>query len=160
MPSGATYAIAVREAVGPELGAAATRLRRPTATSSGSATRSAPRRPPGAAEPVAAILSDGPESGAYYEHERLGRELSMPVVTPSHLAPARGRLYVQIGRDRLHLDVIYRRLDEDRFTDAGGSLTPLGELLVAGARVRRLRWSTRSAPGSPAASSPTPTSRT
>jgi uncharacterized circularly permuted ATP-grasp superfamily protein len=140
MPSGATYAIAVREAVGPELAPEdAARLRRPDGyvAKLGEAIRTA--APAGRTEPLAAILSDGPESGAYYEHERLGRELSLPVVTPSQLSQARGRLHAQIGRERIQLDVIYRRLDEDRLTDAGGSLTPLGELLAPALRSGRLR---------------------
>jgi uncharacterized circularly permuted ATP-grasp superfamily protein len=140
MPSGATYAIAVREAVGPELGpAAATGLRKPDGYVArlGEAIRAA--APAGRSEPIAAILSDGPESGAYYEHERLGRELSLPVVTPSQLSQARGRLHAQVGRDRLQLDVVYRRLDEDRLTDPDGALTPLGELLAPALESGRLR---------------------
>ncbi|HTR75770.1 MAG TPA: circularly permuted type 2 ATP-grasp protein [Solirubrobacterales bacterium] len=141
MPSGATYAIAVREAVGPELGADATaRLRRPDGYVErlGEAIRAAAPAAH-AAEPVAAILSDGPESGAYYEHERLGRELSLPVVTPSQLSQARGRLHARIGRERVQLDVVYRRLDEDRLTDTGGALTELGRLLAPALESGRLR---------------------
>jgi uncharacterized circularly permuted ATP-grasp superfamily protein len=141
MPSGATYAIAVREAVGPEFGEEATaRLRSPDGYVArlGEAIRAAAPAAH-AAEPVAAILSDGPESGAYYEHERLGRELALPVVTPAQLSQARGRLHAQVGRERLQLDVVYRRLDEDRLTDKGGSLTPLGALLAPALESGRLR---------------------
>jgi uncharacterized circularly permuted ATP-grasp superfamily protein len=140
MPSGATYAIAVREAVGPALPASSQEtLRSPDGyvAKLGEAIRAA--APAGRSEPLAAILSDGPESGAYYEHERLGRELSLPVVTPSQLSQARGRLHAQVGRERIQLDVIYRRLDEDRLTDAGGSLTPLGALLAPALESGRLR---------------------
>jgi uncharacterized circularly permuted ATP-grasp superfamily protein len=141
MPSGATYAIAVREAVGPELGGATSSgLRRPDGYVErlGAAIRAAAPSQH-ADEPVAAILSDGPESGAYYEHERLGRELSLPIVTPSQLSQARGRLHAQVGRERLQLDVVYRRLDEDRLTDRGGSLTALGALLAPALEAGRLR---------------------
>lgn len=141
MPSGATYAIAVREAVGPELGAAATAgLRRPDGYVArlGEAIRAAAPSQH-AAEPAAAILSDGPESGAYYEHERLARELSLPIVTPSQLTSTRGRLHAQIGRRQVQLDVVYRRLDEDRLTDRGGALTELGKLLAPALRSGRLR---------------------
>jgi uncharacterized circularly permuted ATP-grasp superfamily protein len=140
MPSGATYAIAVREAVGPALPASSQEtLRSPDGyvAKLGEAIRAA--APAGRSEPLAAILSDGPESGAYYEHQRLGRELSLPVVTPSQLTQARGRLHAQVGRERIQLDVIYRRLDEDRLTDAGGSLTPLGALLAPALESGRLR---------------------
>ncbi|MFT3863568.1 MAG: circularly permuted type 2 ATP-grasp protein [Solirubrobacterales bacterium] len=141
MPSGATYAIAVREAVGPELDAgAAARPRDPSGYVARLGEAIAAAAPAAhAAEPVAAILSDGPESGAYYEHERLGRELALPVVTPAQLSQARGRLHAQIGRERLQLDVVYRRLDEDRLSDRGGALTPLGELLLPALESGRLR---------------------
>src|SRR5204863_278266 len=141
MPSGATYAIAVREAVGPEFGPEATAgLRHPDGYVErlGEAIRAAAPSQH-ATEPVAAILSDGPESGAYYEHERLGRELSLPVVTPAHLSCTRGRLHAQIGRRQIQLDVIYRRLDEDRLTDRGGALTELGKLLAPALQSGRLR---------------------
>jgi uncharacterized circularly permuted ATP-grasp superfamily protein len=141
MPSGATYAIAVREAVGPELGSAAAKnVRQPDGYVErlGEAIRAAAPSQH-AAEPVAAILSDGAESGAYYEHERLGRELSLPIVTPAQLSQARGRLHARVGRERLQLDVVYRRLDEDRLTDRGGALTPLGALLAPALESGRLR---------------------
>jgi uncharacterized circularly permuted ATP-grasp superfamily protein len=141
MPSGATYALAVREAVGPELGTAAARgVRAPDGYVErlGEAIRAAaPSRP--AAESVAAILSDGPASGAYYEHQRLARELALPIVTPDQLSQDRGRLYARIGRERVQLDVVYRRLDEDRLTAADGALTPLGALLAPALESGRLR---------------------
>src|ERR1700742_240904 len=140
MPSGATYAIAVNEAVGPALPAPSPEtLRSPDGfvAKLGEAIRAA--APAGRSEPTAAILSDGPESGAYYEHERIGRELSLPVVTPSQLSQQRGRLHAQVAGKRIQLDVIYRRLDEDRLTDDGGALTPLGRLLAPALESGRLR---------------------
>ncbi|HXF30411.1 MAG TPA: circularly permuted type 2 ATP-grasp protein [Solirubrobacterales bacterium] len=141
MPSGAAYAIAVREVVGPEFGPEATAgLRRPDGYVArlGEAIRAAAPSQH-AAEPAAAILSDGPESGAYYEHERLARELGLPVVTPGRLSCTRGRLHAQIGRKQVQIDVIYRRLDEDRLSDRGGALTELGKLLAPALRSGRLR---------------------
>lgn len=141
MPSGAAYAIAVREAVAPELGPAATKGLRPLdgyVKRLGEAIRAAAPAAH-AAEPVAAILSDGPGSGTYYEQERLGRELALPIVTPAQLTQARGRLHAHLGRERLQLDVVYRRLDEDRLTDRGGALTPLGTLLAPALESGRLR---------------------
>jgi uncharacterized circularly permuted ATP-grasp superfamily protein len=140
MPSGATYALAVREAVGPELGSAAAKdVRQPDGYVErlGEAIRAAAPSQR-AAEPTAAILSDGPASGAYYEHERLARELALPIVTPDQLSQERGRLHARIGRERVQLDVLYRRLDEDRLTSADGSLTPLGALLAPALESGRL----------------------
>lgn len=138
MPSGATYALAVREAVAPELGLAT----EPASLGGhvellGAAIRAA--APDGGADPSAAILSDGPDSGAWYEHRRLGRELGLPVVLPRQLERRRGRLYFRRGRDRTQLDVVYRRLDEDRLSAADGGLTALGELLLPALESGRLR---------------------
>ncbi len=138
MPSGASYAAAVREAVEPALGVAA----RPSSLDSyvgtlGAAIRAA--APDDRSDPAAAIVSDGPGSGAWYEHRRLGRELGIPVVLPGDLELERGRLFARRGRERRQLDVLYRRLDEDRLSAPDGSLTGLGELLMPALKSGRLR---------------------
>ncbi|HET9185730.1 MAG TPA: circularly permuted type 2 ATP-grasp protein, partial [Solirubrobacterales bacterium] len=138
MPSGAAYAIGVREAVEPELGAP--HSPRPLAgylEAFGAALRAA--APPGREEPAAAILSEGPESSAWYEHLRIGRTLGFPIVTVDQLEVARGRLFARSSRRRMQVDVLYRRLDEDRLTGADGSPTRLGELLLPALRSGRLR---------------------
>jgi len=138
MPSGACYALAVREVVAPEI---PTALLPRVLESYLEALREAlvGAAPEGRSEPLVAILSDGPENGAWYEHERFGRELGLPVVTPDQLEVSRGRLFVRHGRERRQLDVIYRRLDEDRLCDPQGNLTDLGELLLPALRSGRLR---------------------
>ena len=138
MPSGASYAIGVREAVEPALGVPL----RPWPLDGyvgllGEAIRAA--APDGRADPAAAILSDGPASGAWYEHRRLGRELGIPVFTPAQLEQARGRLFARAGGERRQLDVVYRRLYEDRLSAADGSPTGLGELLLPELESGRLR---------------------
>ncbi|HSS32849.1 MAG TPA: circularly permuted type 2 ATP-grasp protein [Solirubrobacterales bacterium] len=138
MPSGATYSLAVREAVAPELDVAV----EPAPLDDyvpllGAAIRAA--APDGGSDPSAAIVSDGPASGAWYEHRRLGRELGLPVVVPRQLEQHKGRLYYRRGRDRTQLDVLYRRLDEDRLSAADGGLTALGELLLGPLQSGRLR---------------------
>ena len=138
MPSGATYAFAVREAVAPEIDAAA----RPRAIDGYTETLGAAiaaAAPAGVAEPAAAILSDGAESGTYYEHRRFGRELDLPVLTPRQLELSRGRIYRRRGRRRERIDVLYRRLDEDRLSTPDGDLTGLGELLLPALESGRLR---------------------
>ena len=138
MPSGATYALAVREIVAPEI---AVPLRpRPLGgylEKLGEAIRGA--APPGRDEPVAVVLSDGPENSAWYEHERIALALEMPIVTPRQLEASRGRLFARISGDRRQVDVVYRRSDADRLTEPGGRLTELGELLVPALRSGRLR---------------------
>lgn len=138
MPSGAGYAIAVREVVAPEIAAA---LQPRPLEDYLEKMRSAlfAAAPEGRAEPTVAILSDGPENGAWYEHDRFGRELGLLVVTPDQLEVSRGRLFARHGRGRDQLDLIYRRLDEDRLCDPHGNLSELGELLLPALRSGRLR---------------------
>lgn len=138
MPSGATYALAVREIITSEI-AAPTRPRplEGYLEKLGEAIRGA--APPGRDEPVAAVLSDGPENSAWYEHERVGKALGMPTVRPGQLETSRGRLFARISGGRRQLDVIYRRSDESRLSQPGGRLTELGELLLPALRSGRLR---------------------
>ncbi|HEY5942098.1 MAG TPA: circularly permuted type 2 ATP-grasp protein [Solirubrobacterales bacterium] len=138
MPSGAAYAIAVREAVAPEIEVP---FQPRSIDGYGRLLRSALRAaaPAGRDEPTVAILSDGPASGAWYEQQRFGRELGMPVVTLDQLETSRGRLFARLGREREQVDVIYRRLDDDRLSEPDGSPTGLGELLLPALRSGRLR---------------------
>ena len=139
MPSGAAYALAVRECVAAEVGGETW----PRDLDEGylEAMRAAilAAAPDGRGEPSAVILSDGPENGAWYEHERFGRELGLAVVTPEQLEVSRGRLFARRGRGREQVDAIYRRLDEDRLCGSDGAPTPLGELLLPALRSGRLR---------------------
>jgi uncharacterized circularly permuted ATP-grasp superfamily protein len=140
MPSGATYALAVREAVTPEIEAETVPLPLGDYVAAlGEAIRAA--APEGrSAEASAAILSDGPESGAWYEHQRLARELEIPIVQPRQLETERGRLYARsTARERTRIDVLYRRTDEDRLSTPEGELTGLGELLLPALESGRLR---------------------
>lgn len=138
MPSGACYSFAVREVVAPEIptGLLPRPLDEYLEKMRAALVAAAPE---GRDEPTVAILSDGPENGAWYEHERYGRELGLPVVAPGQLEVSRGRLFARHGREREQIDVIYRRLDEDRLCDPQGHLTDLGELLLPALRSGRLR---------------------
>ncbi|HET7591188.1 MAG TPA: circularly permuted type 2 ATP-grasp protein [Solirubrobacterales bacterium] len=139
MPSGAAYALAVREVLAAELEAPL----RPRGQGDylqrlGAALRAT--APEGREEPVVAILSDGPQNGAWYEHERIGRELGLPIVTPDQLELSRERIFARLSRARrVQVDVIYRRQDADRLTKEDGELTALGELLLPALRSGRLR---------------------
>lgn len=138
MPSGAAYALAVREVIEPEIDVPF-RPREIDGYGDLLATAIRTAAPAGREEPSAAILSDGPESGAWYEQQRFGRELGMQVVTLDQLETSRGRLFARRGREREQVDVIYRRLDEDRLSQPDGSLTALGELLLPALRSGRMR---------------------
>jgi len=138
MPSGACYAIGVREVVAPELDGVVS----PSGLDGyleelGQAIRDA--APAGRDEPCAVVLSDGPENGAWYEHERIARELGLPLVSPDQLETSRGRLFARISRERRQVDVVYRRLEADRITEPDGRPTELGELLLPALRSGRMR---------------------
>jgi uncharacterized circularly permuted ATP-grasp superfamily protein len=137
MPSGAAYATALREAVAPALiPSGAPRPLGGFAQALSPALRAA--APEGVDEPGLAIVSDGPGSGAWFEHFRLGRALGAPVVLPEELETDRGRLFARDGRSRRRIDAIYRRLDKDRLSSGGGGATPLGELLLPALESGRL----------------------
>ena len=154
MPSGACYALAVREIVAPRARGRRPAARRSAATwrSCGEAIRAA--APHGRDEPVAVILSDGPENGAWYEHERVGRDLGLPIVTPDQLEARRGRLFARVERDA---PAGRRDLPPPRHRPphrADGSLTAARRAAAAGAaRGPRCAASTPSAPASPTTSS-------
>ncbi|HZO06308.1 MAG TPA: circularly permuted type 2 ATP-grasp protein [Solirubrobacterales bacterium] len=139
MPSGATYAIAVREAVAPEIETATKPLPLDDYVATlGEAIRAA--APAGREEANAALLSDGPESGAWYEHKRLSRELGIAIVQPRQLETERGRLYARSSaRKRTQVDVLYRRTDEDRLSTPEGEPTALGAVLLPALESGRLR---------------------
>jgi carboxylate-amine ligase len=139
MPSGATYAFAVREIVAAAVECPlGPRGQGDYLSQLGAALRSV--APAGRDEPVVAILSDGPENGAWYEHERIGRELGLAIVRPDQLELSRERIFARLSRERrLQIDVIYRRQDADRLTGPDGGLTELGKLLLPALRSGRLR---------------------
>jgi uncharacterized circularly permuted ATP-grasp superfamily protein len=85
---------------------------------------------PGVDEPQTVILTQGPSAAAWWEHERLARELCAPLVRLADLEQRDGRLVAWLdGRPRA-VDVVYVRTEEDRVRGADGSPTELGEALL------------------------------
>jgi uncharacterized circularly permuted ATP-grasp superfamily protein len=131
MPSGLAYAVAARETLrgvlpvdppGSDLTVAYDELAQGLRDAA----------PPGIDEPRVVLLCEGPSAVAWWEHERLSRELCAPTVTLDDLELRDGRVVAWIdGRPR-GVDVIYQRTEEDRF---GG--TPL-ELLLGPCREGKL----------------------
>jgi uncharacterized circularly permuted ATP-grasp superfamily protein len=153
MPSGAAYAFALREVVPAALDAEVEPL--PIgdyATALGAALRAAAggdcavepaiggSTAQSAAEgPAIAVLSSGEESSAWFEHRRLAEALGVPALTPAELTTEDGRLYARRDGGRQPVDVLYRRLDEERLSDREGRPTELGELLLPALESGRLR---------------------
>jgi carboxylate-amine ligase len=86
-----------------------------------------------------ALLSEGPDSVAWSEHQLLSEQLGIAVITPRDLSTARGRLHARSGPRRLRVDVLYRRVDGERLTLPNGAPNELGELLLPALRAGRLR---------------------
>jgi uncharacterized circularly permuted ATP-grasp superfamily protein len=129
MPSGLAYAVAARDALRgllpveppqPDLSFAFGEL--------ALALRDA--APAGVDEPRAVLLSEGPSAPAWWEHERLARELCAAAVGLGDLEHRDGRVVAWIdGRPRA-VDVVYLRTDEDRFREEDGTPTAIGEALL------------------------------
>jgi uncharacterized circularly permuted ATP-grasp superfamily protein len=138
MPSGVAYAIAARDALADVLPVEA-----PSSTGVaaafgilGDALRAAAQR--GHGDPNVVLLSEGRDGAGWYEHERIGRELDVPVVTCEQMQRLGDELYVRIGERPTRVDVVYQRTAEDRFTDDDGRPTRIGELLLEPCRTGRV----------------------
>jgi carboxylate-amine ligase len=128
-PSGISFAAAARGAIAPA-GLPGTPSADPAEAFDllGEALRAA--APPGAADPLVALFSEGPASGAFFEHDAIARRLGIPIVTAGDLAKSGGRLHARVGGVRREIDVLYRRVDGERLTKADGRPTALGRLLI------------------------------
>jgi uncharacterized circularly permuted ATP-grasp superfamily protein len=129
-PSGLTYLLAAREILAPLLAASGLRPRGldRAVEELGAAIRAA--APAAAADPCVVLLSDGPRSSPYYEHRELARRLGAVLATAADLRREGTRLMVRRERGHRQVDVIYRRVDDERLSHRDGTVTPLGELLI------------------------------
>jgi uncharacterized circularly permuted ATP-grasp superfamily protein len=95
--------------------------------------------PDGAGEPSVVVLTDGPGSGAYYEHAAVARALGVPLVTLEDLEPRGDRLEARLDDGRRRpVDVVYRRSNEDRLRDDDGALTAVAAALLGPWRAGRV----------------------
>jgi carboxylate-amine ligase len=90
--------------------------------------------------PQIALLSDGPLNTAWFEHRLLAEAMGVPIATPDTLwsTPA-GGVAVEVDGERVAVDVLYRRFDEDDLAahlNAHG--TPLDVLLGEAVRAGKL----------------------
>jgi uncharacterized circularly permuted ATP-grasp superfamily protein len=131
-PSGYSYALAARRALGEALpGATFTPRAIDPATHErlGEAIRAA--APDGAGDPTIAVLTDGPGNVAYTEHAQAAERIGALLVTLAQLIADGDRLRVRLESGReVAVDVIYRRSNEDRVRDERGELTPVAAILL------------------------------
>jgi uncharacterized circularly permuted ATP-grasp superfamily protein len=128
-PSLLAYALAARDLVTPRLGvepgpapvreAAVAAMRRMLADATD------------VADPVVAVLGDGPRSSVAWEIDRFGEMVGAPVVLPSELTARGEELLLPDGR---RVDLLWRRTSEERLTDDEGRPNELGELLLPALR--------------------------
>ena len=134
MPSGYAYAVAAREAVLEALPDGAAEPRHDLVAGVAPALARALRdaAPGGGSDaPCIVVLSDGAGGATWYEHETAARWLGIAAVTPRQLRRRGPDVVATLpdGRER-RVDVVYRRLDEERLRDERGRPTWLAELLL------------------------------
>jgi len=131
-PSGIAYAVATREVLGEQLPPPAELHVRSLDTAFqtlGEGLRAA-ARPAAREQPTVVLLSDGQLNSAFYEHATIAAYLGLPLLLIDQLSVRGGRLYARLPGGERAVDVVYRRTDEDRLTDAHGEPTPIGRLLL------------------------------
>jgi uncharacterized circularly permuted ATP-grasp superfamily protein len=138
-PSGISYLLALRDALGVELDSELAGIVPLDGKLDALATALRIAAPEGVGEPSMAVLTDGSESPAFYEHCEAARRLGLPLVTLDDLALT-GDVVFRRGEDgrRHRIDVIYRRTDEAGFSAPDGGFTPVGRLLGPAVRVGNL----------------------
>jgi len=124
-PSGIAYASAARAAVGPLAEACGLRIRPVEAGIDSLGRMLAAAAPAGEEDARVVLLSDGEGAGARYEHLELAATLGMEIAAAEDL-DGDGEQLLLGGSP---VDVVYRRVDDERLTAPDGSPTLLGELL-------------------------------
>jgi carboxylate-amine ligase len=82
--------------------------------------------------PSVAVLSEGPEGSAWFEHRMLGEEMGVPVVGTADLLVDGDSVYVLRDGGRAKVDVLYLRVDEDALLHAtGADGRPIGPGLLS-----------------------------
>jgi uncharacterized circularly permuted ATP-grasp superfamily protein len=131
-PSGIAYAVATREVMGGHLPPPAGLRVRSLDTAFqtlGEGLRAA--APEAAREnPTMILLSDGRLNSAFYEHATIAAYLGLPLVLADQLSVRSGRLFARLEDGERAVDVVYRRTDEDRLSDARGEETAIAQLLL------------------------------
>jgi glutamate---cysteine ligase / carboxylate-amine ligase len=82
--------------------------------------------------PTVVILSEGPESAAWFEHRMLGEEMGVPVAVSTEILVDDATVHLLRDGRRRAVDVLYLRIDEEALLHAAGADgRPLGSSLRA-----------------------------
>jgi carboxylate-amine ligase len=89
--------------------------------------------PPGAGDdPGVALLSQGPDDSAWFEHRLLAEEMGVPLARSTELSIEDNVVYLLRQGNRRRLDVLYLRMGEDSLVHSpGADGLPLGPPLLA-----------------------------
>lgn len=133
-PSGLAYLLAARAGLEPLAAAAglAPESLEPALDALGAALRAA--APAGVDRPRIVLVNDGPGAGAAFEHSELSRLLGLTVASVPELRRSGDRLLLG---DRV-VDVVYRRVDDERLSGVGAAPTSFGDLLTGPIRAGTL----------------------
>jgi carboxylate-amine ligase len=83
-------------------------------------------------EPSLAVLSEGPEGAAWFEHRMLAREMGVPIAGIGDLLVDDAAVYLIADGKRSRIDVLYLRIEEDALLHGSGADgRPLGPGLLA-----------------------------
>ena len=85
--------------------------------------------PGGRADPLVAVLTDGPANSAWWEHRTIADRLGLALVGLADIEVADDGLYARIDGRARRLDVVYRRTSEDRLRGKDGRPTDVGRVL-------------------------------
>src|SRR3954447_19048047 len=146
-PSGIAYALAARTAIDAFVPLQPPAERRDIAYAVELLSKVlAAAAPQGVNEPSVALVSEGEENGAWYEHVAISERLGIPIIHPDDLEVRKGRLYgAPAGGRPVELHVIYLRDAVAKLRDENGDATWQHALLEP---VRRGNLGTVSAFGS------------
>lgn len=124
-PSGIAYALAARTAVDAFVPLQPPAERRDIAYAVELLSKViAEAAPEGASDPSVALISEGDENGAWYEHAALAERLGIPIIHPDDLEVRGDRLYgASAGGRSVELDVIYLRDAVAKLRDEEGRPT-------------------------------------
>ena len=115
VPSGVSYMIANRKAVKSNLRRLYRRCHVREVENYGQLLRDTlvELAPDGRPDPCLALLTPGVYNAAYYEHLFLAREIGAELVEGRDLLVRDGHVYMRTTEGLRHIDVIYRRVDDD-----------------------------------------------
>lgn len=137
-PSGLAYAAVGRSVIESGFGSAGLQPVSPEPAFGLLARALRSKDPTGTGDPKIAVLTDGPISSAWFEHQELARRVGVPLVSPGELHSDGKRLEARTATGNFPIDILYNRSSTERLTLPDDRFTPLGEVLIEPMRAGNL----------------------